>query len=161
MAPLDPDAPPAWRNVSSRRSRQLLRNVDHTGAVHWFVAALARQSRTLGWEIAQIDPPHRASRYFRHRDGLRSIHPDAFGLLRRQGKTWALFLDWEWPVLIVFDDELAATHFLRVAGEEMHQARAAVPIRVSHGSLLEHVGPLGPAWRSADDLGDHPEPPSI
>ena len=50
--------------------------------VHWFVAALARQSRAFGWEVAQLDPPHRASRYFRHGDGLRSVHPDAFGFLR-------------------------------------------------------------------------------
>ena len=37
-----------WRSVSGRRSRQLLRNMEHTGAVHGFMAALARQARELG-----------------------------------------------------------------------------------------------------------------
>ena len=180
VAPLDPDGPRAWRNVSGRRSRQLLRNIEHTQAVHWFVAALARQARAMDWEVVQLDPPQRASRYFRHEDGLRSIHPDAFGLLRRDGKSWSFFLEWErravrpvtmasriapylryfstrrpiddhgFPpaVLVVFDDELAATHFLRVAREEMKVARIELPLRVSHRSLLERVGPLGPAWRA-------------
>ena len=33
VAPMDPVVPLAWRNVSGSRSRQLLRNVEHTGAV--------------------------------------------------------------------------------------------------------------------------------
>ena len=192
-APLDAGSLLTWRNVVGGRSRQLLRNAEHTAAVHRFVAALSRQARSLGWEVSQLDPPRRASRYFRHGDRIRSIHPDAFGVLRRGDEAWSFFLEWERravrpvtmaariapylryyathrpiddhgarpAVLIVFDDDLAAAHFLRVAREEMHQARAAVPIRVSHGRLLEHVGPLGPAWRSAGDLGDHPGPPSI
>ena len=57
---LDPDGPFAWRNVSGRRSRQLLRNLEHTAAVHGFVAGLARQARGEGWEVLQLDPPHRA-----------------------------------------------------------------------------------------------------
>ncbi|MCY4583450.1 MAG: hypothetical protein OXE50_11750, partial [Chloroflexi bacterium] len=65
-----------WRNVSGRRSRQLLRNMEHTAAVHGFVAALARQARDLGWEIDQLDPPRRASRYFSYFGGMRSVHPD-------------------------------------------------------------------------------------
>ena len=59
VAPLDTEAPIAWRNVSGARSRQLLRNAEHTDAVHGFVAALARQSRSLGWEIVQLDPPRK------------------------------------------------------------------------------------------------------
>ena len=43
--PLDPDAPLTWRNVTGRRSRQLLRTIDHTAAVHGFAAALAGQAR--------------------------------------------------------------------------------------------------------------------
>ena len=85
VAPLVPKDPFDWRNVSGGRSRQLLRNVEHTAAVHGFVAALARQAGFLGWEIAQLDPPRRASRYFRHEGGMRSIHPDAFGVLRKGG----------------------------------------------------------------------------
>ena len=95
VSPIDASAPIAWRNVSGRRSRQLLRNLDHTAAVHGFVAALAKQSRSLGWDLAQLDPPMRAARHFRHRDRLRSVHPDAFGILRRGSTTWPFFLEWE------------------------------------------------------------------
>ena len=42
---------------------------------------------------------------------------------------------------------MAATHFLRVAREEMKVARADLPLRISHKGLLARVGPLGPAWR--------------
>ncbi len=95
VSPLNANAALDWRNVSGRRSRQLLRNIDHTGAVHQFISALAYQARALGWEVCQLDPPHRASRHFRHRGGPRSVHPDAFGLLRRLPITWAFFLEWE------------------------------------------------------------------
>ena len=95
VSPIDASAPIAWRNVSGRRSRQLLRNLDHTAAVHGFVAALAKQARSLGWELAQLDPPMRAARHFRHHDRLRSVHPDAFGVLRRGSTTWPFFLEWE------------------------------------------------------------------
>ncbi len=54
---LDSQAPTDWRRVSGRRSRQLLRNIDHTDAVHGFVASLAEQARSQGWEVAQLDPP--------------------------------------------------------------------------------------------------------
>jgi len=178
--PLDPDAPPTWRNVTGRRSRQLLRTIDHTAAVHGFLAQLAGQARSEGWKIEQLDPPHRASRYFRHRDRLHSVHPDAFGLLRREGERWAFFLEWERravrpstmaarlapylryyasqrptddhglrpDVLVVFEDELAADHFLRVARAEMKRARVDLPLRVSHRALLDREGPLGVVWRS-------------
>ena len=175
-----------WRSVSGRRSRQLLRDMDHTAAVHGFMAALARQSCSLGWEIEQLDPPSRASRYFRHFGGMRSVHPDAFGILRKGSTAWPFFLEWERravrpvtmaarlapylryysshrptddhgakpAVLIVFDDDLAATHFLRVAREEMDRTRAALPLLVSHRGMLEQEGPLGRAWaRTRGRLG--------
>ena len=167
-----------WRNVSGRRSRQLLRDMQHTAAVHGFVASLARQSRSLGWEIEQLDPPIRASRYFRHFGGMRSVHPDAFGVLHRGRTAWPFFLEWERravrpvtmaarlapylryysshrptddhgaapAVLVVFDDDIAATHFLRVAREEMDRTRTALPLLVSHRGLLNEEGPLGRAW---------------
>lgn len=94
-APRDAARPLTWRNVAGARSRQLLRNVAHTAAVHAFIAALARQAHALGWELAQIDPPHRASRYFWHGHTRRAVHPDAFGVLRRGTTTWAFFLEWE------------------------------------------------------------------
>ena len=171
-----------WRNVSGRRSRQLLRTIEHTAAVHGFMAALAEQARSLGWETVQLDPPHRASRHFRHGDRLRAIHPDAFGVLRRGNFTWSFFLEWERravrpktmadrlapylryystrrptddhsvrpSVLVVFDDHLAATHFLRLAQEEVELARADVPLLVSNRNMVEWLGPLGRAWHMTD-----------
>ena len=169
-APVDPAAPPDWRNVSGSRSRQLLRNLEHSEAV-------------LGWEVVQRDPPHRASRYFRHAERLHSVPPDAFGLLRREGRTWPFFLEWERravrpvtmrrrlapylryfaserpledhgarpAVLIVFDGELPQAHFLRVAREEMERTGLEVPLWVSHKAAIEDLGPLEPtAWERTD-----------
>ena len=178
-----------WRNVSGRRSRQLLRNIEHTAAVHGFMAALAEQARSLGWETVQLDPPHRASRHFRYGDRLRPIHPDAFGVLRRGGATWSFFLEWERravrpttmaarlapylryysthrptddhgvqpAVLMVFDDDLAATHFQRLAQEEMERTRVDVPLLVSSRVALERLGPLGKVWTTS--AGQEPKTP--
>ncbi|MCY4449287.1 MAG: hypothetical protein OXE02_10665 [Chloroflexi bacterium] len=176
---LDPNAPLTWRNVSGTRSRQLLRNAGHTEAVHSFIAALAVQSRSLGFEILQVDPPHRSSVFFRHDGRLYSVRPDASGVLGRDGRTWSFLLEWERravrpvtmaarispyvryfasgrptgdhgpppSVLVVFEDDLTATHFLRVARRETARTGVRVPLYVSHRELLERVGPLGPAWR--------------
>ncbi len=95
ISPLNEDRPLNWRNVTGRRSRQLLRHVGHTSAVHGFLAALAGQARDLGWRTVQLDPPIRASRYFRSLAGMRSIHPDAFGLLRKGNVDWPFFLEME------------------------------------------------------------------
>ena len=180
----DAKAPLDWRNVSGRRSRQLLRNVEHTDAVHWFVAVLERQAHSRSREVVHLDPPRRASRYFRHGDRLRSIQPDAFCVVRRGDNTWPFFLEWERravrpttmaariapylryysshrptddhgvqpSVLVAFEDEIAQTHFLRVARDEMARTGITVPLFVSHRSLLERVGPLGRAWRTTDGL---------
>ena len=177
-APPDSGAAADWRGVSGRRSRQLLRDMQHTAAVHGFVAALSRQARDLGWEIDQLDPPRRASRYFRYFGGRRSVHPDAFGMLRRGKTAWPFFLEWERRavrpvtmsarlapylryysshrpiddhgappvVLVVFDDDIAQTHFLRVAQGEMDRLRTSVPLLASHLELVEREGPLGRAW---------------
>ena len=45
--------------------------------------------------MVQLDSPHRASRHFEHFDERRSIHPDAFGALRKERTTWPFFLEWE------------------------------------------------------------------
>ena len=169
-----------WRSVSGRRSRQLLRNMEHTAAVHGFIAALARQARSRSREIVQLDPPRRASRYFRYAGRLRSIHPDAFGVLRRGDALRPFFLEWERRavrpstmsarlapylryysshrptddhgarpgVLVVFEDDIAQTHFLRIAREEMARTGVEVPLLVSHRGLLERQGPLGRAWHA-------------
>ena len=182
-APLDPNEPLDWRNVSGRSSRQLLRTIEHTDAVHGFLAALAEQAREPSLEVLQLDPPRRASRYFQHDGRLHSVQPDAFGMLRRGDDVWPFFLEWERravrpvtmaarlapylryyasrrptddhgaqpQVLVVFDDELAATHFLRVAREEMGRTRVDVPLWVSHRRLLEREGPLRPSWSDTTD----------
>ena len=54
-------------------------------------------------------------------------------------------------VLIVFDDDIAATNFLRVARDEMDRAGVSVPLWVSHRGAIEQLGPLGRAWRAPDD----------
>ena len=178
VSPIDDRKPLTWRNVSGRRSRQLLRNVEHTEAVHGFMAALAVQARSRSMEIVHLDPPRRASRYFRHADRMRSVQPDAFGVLRRGDATRPFFLEWERravrpvtmaarlapylryyyshrptddhgaqpDVLVVFDDDIAQTHFLRVAREEMARTGVIVPLLVSHRTLLEREGPLGRSW---------------
>ena len=181
--PLNASAPLAWRNVSGRRSRQLLRTIEHTDAVHWFVAALAKQARARGGEVVQLDPPHRASRYFREGAAVHSVQPDAFGVLSTEGKPQSFFLEWERravrpstmaarlapylryyasqrptddhgarpAVLVVFEDEIAAGHFRRIAGEAMDSARVDLPLRVSHRSLLAAGGPLGEVWRGRSE----------
>ena len=189
LAPEDAEAPFEWRNVTGRRSRQLLRNIEHTDAVHGFLAALAAQAPLLGWEIVQIDPPRRASRHFRHDGRMRAVNPDAFGVLKKGDTTWPFFLEWERravrpstmserlapylryysshrplddhgarpAVLVVFDDEIAQTHFLRVAREEMRADGVAVPLWVSHREAIDALGPLGSAWRSPGEW-ESPQP---
>ena len=92
---MDPKAPRAWRNVTGRRSRQLLRHLDHTAAVHGFLGEMAMQARRQGWKVVQLDPPMRAARHFRYGGRLHSIHPDAFGVLRCESRTWSFYLEWE------------------------------------------------------------------
>lgn len=84
-----------WRSVTGRRSRQLLRNLEHTESVHWFAATLKRQAYSRSVQLLQLDPPHRASRYFRFNGALRSIHPDAFFMMRKGDDKRPFFLEWE------------------------------------------------------------------
>ena len=180
VSPMDPQGPSEWRNISGGRSRQLLRNIEHTAAVHAFMAALARQSAALGWETTQIDPPQKASRHFRHGETLRSVNPDAFGVLRRGPVAWTFFLEWERRavrpstmserlapylryysshrptddhgirphVLVIFHDDIAATHFLGMAQRETAKIGVTLPLWVSHGEAVNAVGPLGRVWRT-------------
>ena len=128
---------------------------------------------------AALTRPRRATRFFRHDDRLHSVRPDAFGVLKREGKERPFFLEWERRavrpvtmaariapylryyatrrplddhgavplVMVVFDDDLAADHFLRVAGDEMRRAGVKVPLWVSHRNDLKRSGPLGKAWQ--------------
>lgn len=95
IRPIDTSAPTQWPNVSGSKSRQLLRNIHHTHAVHHFLATLAAHARHQARRLLHIDPPSRASRYFRHHGTLRSIHPDAFAILRTHHQTQPFFLEWE------------------------------------------------------------------
>ena len=179
---LDPEQPLEWHNLHGRKTRQLLRNLTHTEAVHQFLATLAEQSRSRDWGVVQFDPPHRASRHFRVEDRLRSIQPDAFGVLHCEGRPQPFFLEWERRairpstmaqrlapylryysskrpledhgvipvVLVVFEHELAADHFLRVARVEQDRAGIRVPLFVSDREALEQTGPFGRAWRTVD-----------
>ena len=54
---------------------------------------------------------------------------------------------------MVFDDELAATHFLRVARQEMERAGVEVPLWVSHKVALERLGPLNDVWNAPKGRG--------
>ena len=84
-----------WRAVPGRRLRQLLRHIDHTDAVHAYLASMIASARNERWKVAQLDPPHRAARHFRDDHGQRSVHPDAFLMLRRGDETKAFFLEYE------------------------------------------------------------------
>ena len=46
-------------------------------------------------------------------------------------------------VLVVFDDDIAATHFLMLAERETARAGVEVPLRVSHREAIAALGPLG------------------
>ena len=86
----------SWRNIPGKRSRHLARYIDHTSAVYGFVAALSRQAREVdGFRVLQVSPADQAARYFRHAGVLRSVHPDAFGMVQRGDRTWPFFLEWE------------------------------------------------------------------
>ena len=169
-----------WRNIVGARSRQLLRHLKHTEAVHRFVSQVAKQASESGHEFTQLDPPHRASRYFRFQGAVRSIHPDAYFEMRTSYGRQAFFLEYERradrpstmrdrlapylryystrrpledhglipSVLVVFEDELSADHFLAFAERERSRGNIDLPLLVSCRSELECYGPLGSAWRS-------------
>ena len=62
---------------------------------------------------------------------------DGLALLARRDRT---------SVLVVLRDDVASTHFLRVAQEEMDRTGVEVQLSVSHEAALEDLGPLGLAW---------------
>ena len=91
----DSETPVHWRNVSGRRSAELLRHPDHTDGVHRFVAELARSARLRNVGVSQLDPPPRAARYFQVGRSRRSILPDAFGMLGASERVCGFFLEYE------------------------------------------------------------------
>ena len=96
VEPMDDEPPSSWRDLPGARARPLTRTIEHTQAVHGFMAALSRQANgTKGYWVVQVAPPHHAARYFLHGGKTRSIHPDGFGLVRTGSRTVAFFLEYE------------------------------------------------------------------
>ena len=124
---------------------------------------------------------------------MRSVHPDAFGILSVEAATaWPFFLEWERravrpatmaqrlapylryyashrptddhgirsAVLVVFDGDIAASHFLALAKREMERAGVKVPLWVSHRSAIDALGPLGRGWRTPGDWEPARLPPA-
>ena len=86
----------SWRDLTGKLSRHLARLMEHTGAVYRFMAALVHQSKIReGIRVLQISPADQAARYFRLEGILRSVHPDAFGVVQIGEKTQPFFLEWE------------------------------------------------------------------
>ncbi len=60
-------------------------------------------------------------------------------------------------ILVVFSDELAVHHFLRVALEEIGRTGVDLPLRVSHANLVEAEGAarggLADAWEPGFAFG--------
>ena len=180
VEPQDSDRPFGWRNIVGTRSRQLLRHLKHTEAVHQFISQVAKQASERGHQFTQLDPPHRASRYFRYKGAVRSIHPDAYFELRIPNNREAFFLEYERradrpstmrdrlapylryystrrpledhglipSVLVVFEDELSADHFLAFARAELSRRRVEVPLFVSSQDQVDGTGPLAQVWRT-------------
>ena len=60
------------------------------------MATLITQAKdTPGCRVSAASPPHHAARYFRYRGRLRSIHPDAFAVVRVGNSIHPFFLEWE------------------------------------------------------------------
>ncbi len=96
VEPMDDEPPSSWRDLPGARSRPLARTIDHTQAVHRFMAALAWQANgTKGYQVSQVAPPHHAVRYFRYGGSLRSVHPDGFAVVQTGSKTFPFFLEYE------------------------------------------------------------------
>ncbi len=95
VEPVNEKAPLTWRNVTGRRSRLLARNMEHSQSVHGFLAQLMGQAKSKHYTVELLEPPHKATRYFRHNQKVRSVHPDAFGIVRKKDKILPFFLEWE------------------------------------------------------------------
>ena len=85
-----------WPDIPGVRSRPLACTIEHTQAVHRFIADLVRQAkRNSGYRVLQVSPPHHSTRYFPYLGRLRSIHPDGFGVVQAGNRTYPFFLEWE------------------------------------------------------------------
>ena len=180
VAPEDTKGSFEWRNVTGRRTRQLLRNIEHTAAVHGFLPRCPCRRRCWGGRSSRstrrAGPPATSGTT----TGCAPSTPTPSASCARAGPTgpssWsgerravrpstmsdrlAPYLRYysshrpiddhgtRPAVLVVFDDEIAQTHFLRVAREEMRAEQVTVPLWVSHREAIDALGPLGGAWRT-------------
>ncbi len=93
---MDGQPPSSWRDLPGTRARPLARTIEHTQAVHRFMAALAQQAKGVkDCRVVLVSPPHHATRYFRYGGSLRSIHPDGFGVVQIGSRTMPFFLEYE------------------------------------------------------------------
>jgi len=99
--------------------------------------ASGEQAYFLEWERRAVRPATMAARlapYLRYYGSGRPL--EDHGLLPR--------------VLVVFEDELAPDHFLRIAADAVARAEVPLPLLVSDRRRLRKHGPLGRAWRSIE-----------
>ena len=93
---MDGQPPSSWRDLPGARARPLARTIEHTQAVHRFMAALVQQAKGMeDCRVVLVSPPHHAARYFRYGGNLRSIHPDGFGVAQIGSRTIPFFLEYE------------------------------------------------------------------
>ena len=147
------DAPLSWRNLVGRRTRQLLRNLEHTDGVHGFLAGVLRDVRAKGWEVVQIDPPHRSSRYFRYGGRRHAIHPDAFGLLCRGSQLRPFFLELERRAVRPVTMEARLVPYLRYYASHRptddHGVRPLIVVTFQDPIAAVHFGlAAGPSHRA-------------
>ena len=91
-----PESPLSWQSVRGSRTRQLARHIDHTVAVHSFMAAISRQAHETGGSLVEAEPPHRAGRtYPAYGGAYGSVNPDAYGRIETGRGVLHLFLEVE------------------------------------------------------------------
>ena len=148
-SPRSPRRPPCWGGRSSSSTRPggrpaHFRHDDRMRAVNPDAFGVLRKDDTrwpffLEWERRAVRPSTMSDRLAPYLRYFSSHRPtDDHGTRP--------------AVLVVFDDEIARTHFLRVAREETHESRVNVPLLVSHREAVDALGPMGHAWRTPADL---------
>ena len=186
-----PWAPSSGATSPGRRTRQLLRNIEHTAAVHGFLAALTAQAPLLGvggrptrpaaqglpsLPARRPDARRQPRRLRRPAQGREPIGPSSWNgsaapcgprPCRTASRPICATTHLTGPsddhgvrpaVLVVFDDEIAQTHFLRVAREEMRAEQVTVPLWVSHREAIDAPGAAGRRMAHARRMGVAKDP---
>jgi len=122
-----------------QRYQEQLRSI-HPDAFCWLGTETGQRAHFLEYERRAVRPVTMAARlapYLRYYATRRPL--EDHGLIPQ--------------VLVVFEDDLAATHFLRVAERATARAQVELPLFVSARADLQEAGPLGTAWRSPQSPG--------